>query len=169
MLRATSITKHSRVYSSMIGISLSCRPSSVVSKRKWAADRPQHAPHVVRIGCLEPRAAVLARAQAPAFALLLRHLQAGLLPETMHSFAVDQPAMPAQELGDHPVAGSWIGLSQLVHLRDQRSVGCWPSRPISVSRTRLAEHPAGLWLAHAEFASNMTNGIAATRRATDGR
>ena len=73
-----------------------------------------HTPDVVRVARLQTQAAAFARAQAAALALLLGHLQPGLLPETVHALAVDAPALTAQELRDHAVAGTWILLGQFV-------------------------------------------------------
>ena len=122
-------------------------------------------PDVIAVFGSQPDAGAVVQPEPPALRLPGRNLQPLAPPDPLDPLVVDQPAAPAQQLGDLAIAVAAILPGQL------DDVGCQPLfvltalRDLALLRAMLAERCTGAALGDGQLASNMLDAGAATRGA----
>ena len=122
-------------------------------------------PHVIAVLGPELDAGAVVQPETTALRLPGGHLQPLASPDPLDPLVVDEPAGPAQQLGDLAVAVAAILLGQF------DDVGCQPLfiitalRYLALRRAMLAERRTGTALGDGQLASNMLDAGTATRGA----
>ena len=156
-LRATSIARLSRVYSSTIVNILMDRPSCV---RSWTKS---YAPHVVLALRSQPDTRAIVEPEPGSFGLPLRHFQAFATPDPLHSFVVHEPALHTHQHRHPPVPIPSILPSQLHDPVPHQLLVVRRPRHVSLCRPGLPEHPAGSSFGYAQLPSYVSYRLARTR------
>ena len=86
-------------------------------------------------------------------------------PDPLDPLVIDQPAGPAQQLGDLAIAVTAVLPGQLDYVVRQPSVIITAPRDLALRRAMLAERRAGATLGNRQCVSNMLDAGAATRGA----
>ena len=113
----------------------------------------------------EPDTGAIVQPEAPTLWLPGRNLQPLASPDPLDPLVVDEPAGPAQQLGDLAVAVAAVLPGQF------DDVGCQPLfiitalRDLALRRAMLTERRTSTTLGDGQLPSNMLNAGAATRRA----
>src|SRR5574337_30881 len=100
------------------------------------------APDMVLVLGTPAPAAVLAAAQALPFPLHLRDAKPLVPPESLYSFAIHSPPLPAQERPDPPIPVARIASRQRHEPIAQGAVPLRPTRHKPLARSRLLQHSA---------------------------
>jgi hypothetical protein len=93
------------------------------------------------------------------------NLQPFASPDPLDPLVVDEPAGPAQQLGDLAIAVAAILAGKLDGVGRQPLFIVTALRDLTLRRAMLAERRTGATLGDGELPSNMLNAGAATRRA----
>src|SRR4051812_32192168 len=119
------------------------------------------------IGALgpQPDARSIIQPQASALGLSGGDLQPLASPDPLDSLVIDQPACPAQQLGDLAVAVATVLPGQLDDVGGQPGFIVSAPRDLALPRAMLAEGGAGPPLGDRQHASNMLDAGTATRGA----
>ena len=119
------------------------------------------------VGMLRPKpdAGVLIAPESPTPGLLVRNLQPLASPDPLDPLVVDQPAGPAQQLGDLAIAVAAILPGQVDGVGRQPLFIVTPLRDLALRRAMLAERRTGAALGDGQLASNMLDAGTATRGA----
>jgi len=107
----------------------------------------------------------LSQPQTPALGLLGRDLQPLAPPDPLDPLVVDQPAGPAQQLGNLAVAVAAVLPGQLDDVGGQPGFILTALRDLALRRAMLAERRTGTALGNRQLSSNMLDAGAATRGA----
>ena len=102
---------------------------------------------------------------AAALRLPCRNLQPLASPDPLDPLVVDQPAGPAQQLGDLAIAVAAIVPGQLDDVGGQLLFIMTALRDLTLCRAMLAERSTGAALGDGELSSNMLDAGTATRGA----
>ena len=113
----------------------------------------------------KPNARSVIQPQAAAFWLLSRNLQPLAPPDPLDPFVVDQPAGPAQQLGDLAITVATILPDQLDDVGRQPSLVFSAVRDLALRRAMLPERRTGPALGNRQRISNMLDAGAAPRGA----
>src|SRR3954451_3115640 len=119
------------------------------------------------VGALGPQrdARSVIQPQTPALGLLGRDLQPLAPPDPLDPLIVDQPAGPAQQLGDLAIAVAAILPDQLDDVGGQPCLVVSTLRDLALRRAMLTECRAGTALGNRQRSSNMLDAAAAARGA----
>lgn len=93
----------------------------------------------------------------------LWHLQAGLLPGTVHAFAIHVVALLVQQSRDLPVAKARVLSGKVVNPSHQNAVFLRFCAPVALRRSRLFDHLTSPPLADVQLLLHVPNGTAARR------
>ena len=99
-------------------------------------------PHVVRVLWPEPYARTAIEPQPSAFRLFGRNFKPLTPPDTLHPFAINLPAIDAQERGNTAIAIAAVGTGQLDNRRRQRRFIVPRPVRLTLGRARLANGPS---------------------------
>ena len=122
-------------------------------------------PDVIGALCSEPDARSVIHPQASALRLPGGDLQPLASPDPLDPLVVNQPAGPAQQLGDLAIAIAAILPGQLDDVVRQPILIVTAPRDLALRRTVLPERRTGTALRNRQHASNMLDAGAATRGA----
>src|SRR5438552_9349966 len=122
-------------------------------------------PHVVRALGSQPDAGSVIQPQACALRLPRGDLQPLAPPDPLDPLVVDQPAGPAQQLGDLAIAVAAIPPGQLDNVGGQLLFILTAPRHLALRRAMLPERGTGPALGNRQRVSNMLDAGAATRGA----
>src|SRR4051812_20669354 len=156
--RDTRMAKHSWVNSSMMLSMRNLRPSWVRSSTKsydqtWLGRSARSRMHDPSFSHSRPRLGCLAGTFSPA------------PPDPLDPLIVDQPAGPAQQLGDLAIAVAAILPDQLDDVGGQPCLVVSTVRDLALRRAMLTECRAGTALGNRQRSSNMLDAGAAARGA----
>jgi hypothetical protein len=113
----------------------------------------------------KPNAGAVAQPEPTALGLPCRDLQPLASPDPLDPLVVDQPAGPAQQLGDLAIAIAAILPGQLDEIGGQPLLVVTALRGLALRRAMLAERRTGAPLGDGQRPSNMLDAGAATRGA----
>ena len=113
----------------------------------------------------EPDAGSVSQPEATTLRLPGRNLQPLAAPDPLHPLVVDEPAGPAQQLGDLAIAIAAILAGQLDDVGGQPLLVVTALRNLTLRRAMLAERRTGAALGDGQLSSNMLDAGAATRGA----
>ena len=122
-------------------------------------------PDVIAVLGPEPDAGAVVQPKAAPLRLPCRHLQPLASPDPLDPFVVDEPASPAQQLGDLAIAIPAILPGQLDDVGRQPLFIITAVRDLALRRTMLTERRTGAALGDGQLPSNMLDAGAATRGA----
>jgi hypothetical protein len=122
-------------------------------------------PDVIAVLGPEADAGAVVQPETAAFRLPDGHLQPLASPDPLDPFVVDEPAGPAQQLGDLAIAIAAILPGQLDDVGRQPLFIVTPLRDLALRRAMLAERRTGAALGDGQLPSNMLDAGAATRGA----
>jgi len=122
-------------------------------------------PDVIAVLGPEPDTGAVAQPEATALRLPGGNLQPLASPDPLDPLVVDEPAGPAQQLGDLAIAIAAILAGQLDDVGGQPLFIVTASRDLALCRAMLAERRTGATLGDRQLPSNMLNAGAATRGA----
>jgi hypothetical protein len=122
-------------------------------------------PDVIAVLGPEPDTGAVIQPETAALRLLGRLFQPLASPDTLHPLVVDEPAGPAQQLGDLAIAVAAILPSQFDDVGGQPFYIVTALRDLALRRAVLAERRTGAALGDAQLSSNMLDAGAATRGA----
>ena len=103
----------------------------------------------------EPDTGAVIQPEATALRLPGRNLQPLASPDPLHPLVVDEPAGPAQQLGDLAIAVAAILPSQFDDVGGQPFYIVTALRDLALRRAVLAERRTGAALGDAQLSSNM--------------
>ena len=113
----------------------------------------------------EPDAGPVTQPETTTLGLLVGDLQPLAPPDPLNPFVVDEPAGPAQQLGDLAIAIAAIVPSQFDDIGRQLLFIVTAPRDLALRRAMLPERRTGAALGDRQFLSNMLDAGTATRRA----
>jgi hypothetical protein len=113
----------------------------------------------------QPHTGAVIQPEATALGLPGRNLQPLASPNPLHPLVVEEPAGPAQQLGDLAIAVAAILPSQLDNVGRQPLFVLTALRYLALCRAMLAERRTGAALGDGQLSSNMLDTGAATRGA----
>jgi hypothetical protein len=122
-------------------------------------------PDVVRALGPQPDARSVRQPQSAALRLPGGNFQPLASPDPLDPFVVDQPAGPAQQLGDFAIPVAAIPPRQLDDVVGQPRFIVTAPRDLALRRAMLAERRAGTTLGNRQRSSNMLDAGATTRGA----
>ncbi len=122
-------------------------------------------PDVIAVLGPEPHTGAVVQPQAAALGLPCRDLQPLASPDPLDPLLVDEPAGPAQQLGDLAIAVTAILPGQLDDIGSQPLFIVTALRDLALRRAMLAERRTGAALGDGQLPSNMLDAGAATRGA----
>jgi hypothetical protein len=115
--------------------------------------------------CPQPDARSVIQPQACALGLPGGNLQPLASPDPLDPLVIDQPAGPAQQLGDLAIAVAAILPGQLDDVGRQPRCILTASRDLALRRAMLTERRASTPFGDRQYAANMLDAGAATRGA----
>jgi hypothetical protein len=122
-------------------------------------------PDMIAVLGSEPDAGAVSQPEATTLRLPGGNLQPLASPDPLDPLVVDEPAGPAQQLGDLAIAIAAILAGQLDDVGGQPLFIVTASRDLALCRAMLAERRTGATLGDPQLPSNMLNAGAATRGA----
>jgi hypothetical protein len=122
-------------------------------------------PDVIAVLGPEADAGSVTQPETTALRLPGRNLQPLASPDPFHPLVIDEPADPAQQLGDLAIAIAAILAGQLDDVGRQLLLIVTAPRDLALRRAMLTERRTGAALRDGQLPSNMLNASAATRRA----
>ena len=122
-------------------------------------------PDVIAVLGPEPDAGAVVEPETSPLWLPGRHFQPLASPDPLDPLVVDQPAGPAQQLGDLAIAVAAIVSGQLDNIGGQPLFIVTALRDLALRRAMLAKRRTGAALRNAQLPSNMLDAGAATRGA----
>ena len=122
-------------------------------------------PDMIAVLGPEPDAAAVVQPEATALRLPGGNLQPFASPDPLHPLVVDEPAGPAQQLGDLAIAIAAILPGQLDDVGGQPLFLVTALRGLTLRRAMLTERRTGAALGDGQLPSNMLDAGAAARRA----
>ena len=122
-------------------------------------------PHVIAVLGPESDAGAVVQPETTALRLPGGHLQPLASPDPLDPLVVDEPAGPAQQLGDLAVAVAAVLPGQFDDVGRQPLFIITALRDLALRRAMLAERRTGAALGDGQLASNMLDAGTATRGA----